>query len=194
MIPGPEHRDRARGQGRQPIAKRLRRPLTGQAQQQGDLHVRRLATCRQIHRRGVLVPVHEHQARPASDVTQRGNGSEQHRAISAVHEREPASRQRGAHPAVQRVDHLQQRPLVEQSPRESVLNGAQLLTVPANNATFNEAMSAQQLAFGGCAPSSTTGTSWSRAPRASAPSSPPTAVSWLAPAFFEPAYLDTRSG
>ena len=32
--------------------------------------------------------------------------------------------------------------------RESVLNGAQLLAVPSNNATFNETMSAQQLAFG----------------------------------------------
>jgi apolipoprotein N-acyltransferase len=31
--------------------------------------------------------------------------------------------------------------------RESVLNGAQLLAVPTNNATFNEAMSEQQLAF-----------------------------------------------
>jgi Uncharacterized protein conserved in bacteria (DUF2252) len=44
VITGPEHGDRARVQRRQPIAKRLRRLLTGQAQQQGDLHVRGLAT------------------------------------------------------------------------------------------------------------------------------------------------------
>ena len=31
--------------------------------------------------------------------------------------------------------------------RKSVLNGAQLLAVPANNATFNQTMSEQQLAF-----------------------------------------------
>ncbi|RDH79269.1 apolipoprotein N-acyltransferase [Mycolicibacterium moriokaense] len=38
--------------------------------------------------------------------------------------------------------------IFDRSPRESVLNGAQVLTVPSNNATFNETMSAQQLAFG----------------------------------------------
>jgi apolipoprotein N-acyltransferase len=38
--------------------------------------------------------------------------------------------------------------IFDRSPRESVLNGAQVLTVPSNNATFNESMSAQQLAFG----------------------------------------------
>lgn len=37
--------------------------------------------------------------------------------------------------------------IFDRSPRESVLNGAQLLTVPSNNATFNESMSVQQLAF-----------------------------------------------
>jgi apolipoprotein N-acyltransferase len=36
----------------------------------------------------------------------------------------------------------------DRAARESVLNGAQLLTVPTNNATFTEPMSAQQLAFG----------------------------------------------
>ena len=122
MIPGSQHRHRARRQSWQPIAKRLRRPFTGQAQQQGDLHVCRLAARGQVHRRGVLVPVHEHEGCPASDVTQRRNSGEQHRAISAVHEREPASRQRGAHPAVQRVDHLQQRPLVEQSRADGALS------------------------------------------------------------------------
>jgi apolipoprotein N-acyltransferase len=38
--------------------------------------------------------------------------------------------------------------IFDRSPRESVHNGAQLLTVPSNNATFNESMSVQQLAFG----------------------------------------------
>jgi apolipoprotein N-acyltransferase len=37
--------------------------------------------------------------------------------------------------------------IFDRAARESVLNGAQLLAVPANNATFNAAMSAQQLAF-----------------------------------------------
>jgi apolipoprotein N-acyltransferase len=37
--------------------------------------------------------------------------------------------------------------IFDRSPRESVRSGAQLLTVPSNNATFNEVMSAQQLAF-----------------------------------------------
>jgi apolipoprotein N-acyltransferase len=38
--------------------------------------------------------------------------------------------------------------IFDRSPRESVRNGAQVLTVPSNNATFNESMSTQQLAFG----------------------------------------------
>jgi len=38
--------------------------------------------------------------------------------------------------------------IFDRAPRESVQNGAQLLTVPSNNATFDEAMSEQQLAFG----------------------------------------------
>lgn len=37
--------------------------------------------------------------------------------------------------------------IFDRAPRESVRNGAQLLVVPTNNATFNEAMSEQQLAF-----------------------------------------------
>lgn len=37
--------------------------------------------------------------------------------------------------------------IFDRAPREAVLNGAQLLTVPANNATFNQTMSEQQLAF-----------------------------------------------
>ena len=43
VITGPEHGNRAWGQRWQPVAKRLWRPLTGQAQQQGDFHVCRLA-------------------------------------------------------------------------------------------------------------------------------------------------------
>ena len=37
--------------------------------------------------------------------------------------------------------------IFDRAARESVLNGAQLLTVPTNNATFDESMSAQQLSF-----------------------------------------------
>lgn len=37
--------------------------------------------------------------------------------------------------------------IFDRAARESVLNGAQLLAVPSNNATFNQAMSEQQLAF-----------------------------------------------
>jgi apolipoprotein N-acyltransferase len=37
--------------------------------------------------------------------------------------------------------------IFDRAPRKAVLNGAQLLTVPANNATFNQRMSEQQLAF-----------------------------------------------
>jgi apolipoprotein N-acyltransferase len=37
--------------------------------------------------------------------------------------------------------------IFDREPRKSVLNGAQLLTVPSNNATFNKTMSEQQLAF-----------------------------------------------
>jgi len=38
--------------------------------------------------------------------------------------------------------------IFDRAAREAVLNGAQLLTVPSNNATFDEAMSEQQLTFG----------------------------------------------
>ena len=37
--------------------------------------------------------------------------------------------------------------IFDRAPRESVLNGAQLLAVPSNNATFNQTMSRQQLGF-----------------------------------------------
>ena len=37
--------------------------------------------------------------------------------------------------------------IFDREPRKAVLNGAQLLAVPSNNATFNKKMSEQQLAF-----------------------------------------------
>ena len=37
--------------------------------------------------------------------------------------------------------------IFDRAPRKAVLNGAQLLAVPSNNATFNQTMSEQQLAF-----------------------------------------------
>jgi apolipoprotein N-acyltransferase len=37
--------------------------------------------------------------------------------------------------------------IFDRAPRKSVLNGAQLLAVPSNNATFNKTMSEQQLAY-----------------------------------------------
>ena len=38
--------------------------------------------------------------------------------------------------------------IFDRAPREAVRSGAQMLAVPTNNATFNQAMSEQQLAFG----------------------------------------------
>jgi apolipoprotein N-acyltransferase len=75
--------------------------------------------------------------------------------------------------------------------RDSVLNGAQLLAVPTNNATFDETMSAQQLAFARLRAvehdryvvvAGTTGISAVIAPDGS---------ELARTAFFEPAYLDT---
>jgi apolipoprotein N-acyltransferase len=37
--------------------------------------------------------------------------------------------------------------IFDRAPRKAVLNGAQLLAVPTNNATFNQTMSEQELAF-----------------------------------------------
>jgi apolipoprotein N-acyltransferase len=82
--------------------------------------------------------------------------------------------------------------IFDRAARESVRNGAQLLAVPANNATFNEAMSEQQLAFARLRAvehdryvvvAGTTGISAIIAPdgRELARTS-----------FFEPAYLDTQ--
>lgn len=82
--------------------------------------------------------------------------------------------------------------IFDRAARESVLNGAQLLAVPANNATFNEAMSEQQLAFGRLRAvehdryvvvAGTTGISAVIAPNGH---------ELARTAFFEPAYLDNQ--
>jgi apolipoprotein N-acyltransferase len=81
--------------------------------------------------------------------------------------------------------------IFDRAPRESVRNGAQLLAIPANNATFTEAMSEQQLAFARLRAvehdryvvvASTTGISAIIAPDGR---------DLARTAFFEPAYLDT---
>jgi apolipoprotein N-acyltransferase len=82
--------------------------------------------------------------------------------------------------------------IFDRAARESVLNGAQVLAVPANNATFTEAMSAQQLAFARLRAvehdrytvvSGTTGISAVIAPDGHVVART---------AFFEPAYLDSQ--
>lgn len=82
--------------------------------------------------------------------------------------------------------------IFDRAARESVLNGAQVLAVPANNATFTEAMSAQQLAFARLRAvehdrytvvSGTTGISAVIAPDGH---------EVARTAFFEPAYLDSQ--
>jgi apolipoprotein N-acyltransferase len=82
--------------------------------------------------------------------------------------------------------------IFDRAARESVLNGAQMLAVPANNATFTESMSAQQLAFARLRAvehdrytvvSGTTGISAVIAPDGHELAST---------AFFEPAYLDNQ--
>jgi apolipoprotein N-acyltransferase len=82
--------------------------------------------------------------------------------------------------------------IFDRAARESVLSGAQLLAVPTNNATFNEAMSEQHLAFGRLRAvehdryvvvSGTTGISAVIAPDGH---------ELARTAFFEPAYLDTQ--
>ncbi len=82
--------------------------------------------------------------------------------------------------------------IFDRAARESVLNGAQLLAVPTNNATFDEAMSEQQLAFGKLRAvehdryvvvAGTTGISAVIAPDGRI---------LARTAFFEPAYLDTQ--
>ena len=81
--------------------------------------------------------------------------------------------------------------IFDRAARESVHNGAQLLAVPSNNATFDEAMSEQQLAFGRLRAvehdryvvvAGTTGISAVIAPDGR---------ELARTAFFEPAYLDT---
>ena len=82
--------------------------------------------------------------------------------------------------------------IFDRAARESVRSGAQLLAVPTNNATFNEAMSEQQLAFGRLRAvehdryvvvAGTTGISAVIAPDGH---------EVARTAFFEPAYLDTQ--
>ena len=82
--------------------------------------------------------------------------------------------------------------IFDRAARESVQNGAQLLAVPSNNATFNQAMSEQQLAFGMLRAvehdryvvvAGTTGISAIIAPDGR---------ELARTAFFEPAYLDAQ--
>ena len=82
--------------------------------------------------------------------------------------------------------------IFDRAARESVLNGAQLLAVPANNATFDQAMSEQQLAFAKVRAvehdryvvvAGTTGISAVIAPDGR---------ELARTAFFQPAYLDTQ--
>jgi apolipoprotein N-acyltransferase len=82
--------------------------------------------------------------------------------------------------------------IFDRAARESVLNGAQLLAVPTNNATFDESMSAQQLGFARlravehdryAVVAGTTGISAVIAPDGH---------EVARTAFFEPAYLDTQ--
>ncbi|HYR12805.1 MAG TPA: apolipoprotein N-acyltransferase, partial [Mycobacterium sp.] len=82
--------------------------------------------------------------------------------------------------------------IFDRAARESVQNGAQLLAVPSNNATFDEAMSQQQLAFARLRAvehdryvvvAGTTGISAIIAPDGRELAST---------AFFEPGYLDTQ--
>ncbi len=82
--------------------------------------------------------------------------------------------------------------IFDRAARESVRNGAQVLAVPTNNATFDEAMSRQQLAFGKLRAvehdryvvvAGTTGISAVIAPDGR---------DLARTGFFEPAYLDTQ--
>ena len=82
--------------------------------------------------------------------------------------------------------------IFDRAARESVLSGAQLLAVPTNNATFDKAMSEQQLAFGRLRAvehdryvvvAGTTGISAVIAPNGH---------ELARTAFFEPAYLDAQ--
>jgi apolipoprotein N-acyltransferase len=82
--------------------------------------------------------------------------------------------------------------IFDRGPRKAVLNGAQLLAVPSNNATFNKTMSEQQLAFAKVRAvehdryvvvAGTTGISAVIAPDGG---------ELARTDFFEPAYLDTQ--
>ena len=85
--------------------------------------------------------------------------------------------------------------IFDRAARESVRNGAQLLAVPSNNATFDEAMSEQQLAFGRLrAVEHEPIRCRRRNHRVSAPSSRPTVASWPAPGSSNPPTSTCRSG
>jgi apolipoprotein N-acyltransferase len=82
--------------------------------------------------------------------------------------------------------------IFDREPRKAVLNGAQLLAVPSNNATFNQAMSEQQLTFAKVRAvehdryvvvAGTTGISAVIAPDG---------AEVVRTGFFEPAYLDNQ--
>ena len=90
------------------------RELPGDAQEQAHLHVRRLAVGRYIQRRRVLMTVDEDQAGPAVVVAQAGDGAQQHRALTAIDDREATGGQRCTHVLAKRLDQRQQGRLVHQ--------------------------------------------------------------------------------
>jgi len=59
--------------------------------------------------------VDKKQAGRAREVTERWYSAEQDRAVAAVEDREPVSPQRCSHARVNRLDHLQQRGLIEEA-------------------------------------------------------------------------------
>jgi hypothetical protein len=109
-----EHGQRRRFQRRQMAAQRRGRELPGDAQEQAHLHVCRLAVGRYVQRRRVLMTVDEDQAGTAVVVAQAIHGAEQHRALTAVDDREAIGGQRGTHVLAQRVDQRQQGSFVHQ--------------------------------------------------------------------------------
>ncbi len=64
--------------------------LTGEAEQQRDLHVGRLSVGRDFQRGVVLVAVDEHEAGLTGNVTQRRHGGEQYGTVSTVDKWEAA--------------------------------------------------------------------------------------------------------
>ena len=114
-------------------SQRFRRVRTGQAQQERDLHARRLTGLRLLHRRGVLVGVDEQQAGPAGGVAQRRDRREQKRTVRAVEQRETAGAQTVPDAGVDGVDHRQQCRFVDEAgPRALV--GAGRMTSEVSSA------------------------------------------------------------